>query len=117
MMKKYLAEFLGTFTLVFVGCGTAVIAGKTVGILGIAVAFGLALVASAYGAAAISGCHINPAVSLAFFTAGRMTGKDLAGYAISQFLGGIVGAFILMLLLKGHLSGYDIGVQGLGQNG
>lgn len=116
-MKKYIAEFIGTFTLVLIGCGTAVIAGKTVGILGIAFAFGFALVAMAYGIGPVSGCHINPAVSLALYTAGRMEAKHLAGYIIAQFVGSIVAAGLLLLILKGHLTGYHIGTDGLGQNG
>lgn len=101
-MKKYLAEFIGTFTLVLFGCGTAVIAGSQVGFLGIAFAFGLALIAMAYGIGDISGCHINPAVSLGVFIAGRMKGKDLIGYIISQILGAIVASAVLLLLLKGN---------------
>jgi hypothetical protein len=87
-VKKYLAEFIGTFTLVLFGCGTAVVAGKSVGNLGIAFAFGFALVAMAYGIGPVSGCHINPAVSVGVFTAGRMSSKDLAGYIVAQILGG-----------------------------
>jgi aquaporin Z len=116
-MKKYIAEFIGTFTLVLVGCGAAVIAGKTIGITGIALAFGLALIASAYGASAVSGCHINPAVSLAFFSAGRLMIKDLIGYVTAQVLGGIAGAFVLLAIVQGQLAGFDIALQGLGQNG
>ena len=116
-MKKYIAEFIGTFTLVLLGCGTAVIAGNQVGVLGIAFAFGFALIAMAYGIGPISGCHINPAVSLGVFASGRMEGKDLIGYMISQVLGGIVAAAVLMLIVKGQLSGYDLTASGLGQNG
>ncbi|HLW79570.1 MAG TPA: aquaporin, partial [Terriglobia bacterium] len=87
-MKKYIAEFLGTFTLVLFGCGTAVVAGQNVGNLGIAFAFGFALVAMAYGIGPVSGCHINPAVSLGVFTAGRMSRHDLIGYIVGQCLGG-----------------------------
>ena len=83
-MKKYLAELIGTFTLVLFGCGTAVIAGDKVGVLGIAFAFGFALIAMAYGIGPISGCHINPAVSLGVFAAGRMKLDELVGYIIAQ---------------------------------
>jgi aquaporin Z len=86
-MKKYLAELVGTFILVLFGCGTAVVAGDKVGILGIAFAFGFALIAAAYGIGPISGCHINPAVSLGVWTAGRMTLKDMIGYWAGQFIG------------------------------
>lgn len=116
-MKKYLAELIGTFTLVLFGCGTAVVAGKSVGILGIAFAFGFALIAMAYGIGPISGCHINPAVSLGVFTAGRMNGKDLVGYIIAQIIGGIIGTAVLALITKGLIAGYDISTSGLGQNG
>jgi len=116
-MKKYSAEFIGTFTLVLLGCGTAVVAGSQVGVLGIAFAFGFSLIAMAYGIGPISGCHINPAVSLGVFVSGRMEAKDLIGYIISQVLGAIVAAFVLMLIVKGQLAGYDIAAGGLGQNG
>jgi len=116
-MKKYVSEFIGTFTLVLFGCGTAAIAGSQVGVLGIAFAFGFALIAMAYGIGPISGCHINPAVSLGVFVSGRMGAKDLIGYIISQFLGAIVAALVLAAIVKGKLAGYDIAASGLGQNG
>ena len=116
-MKKYLAEFVGTFTLVLFGCGAAVVAGKSVGVLGIAFAFGLALLAMAYGIGSVSGCHINPAVSVGVFIAGRMSKKDLVGYIVAQILGGIAGAAILSVIASGSLVGYSIAASGLGQNG
>ena len=76
-MTKFAAEFIGTFTLVLFGCGAAVIAGGDIGVLGIAFAFGFALIAMAYGIGPISGCHINPAVSLGVYAAGRMSAADL----------------------------------------
>ncbi|MGA2092982.1 MAG: aquaporin Z [Sedimentisphaerales bacterium] len=115
-MKKCLAEFIGTFTLVFLGCGTAVVAGDKVGFLGIAFAFGFALIAMAYGIGPISGCHINPAVSISVFAAGRMSAKDLIGYIISQCLGAIAASAVLLMIMSGN-SGYDIAAKGLGQNG
>ncbi len=115
-MKKCLAEFIGTFTLVFLGCGTAVVAGDKVGFLGIAFAFGFALIAMAYGIGPISGCHINPAVSLGVFVAGRMSAKDLIGYIVSQCLGAIAASAVLLMIMSG-LSGYDVAAKGLGQNG
>ena len=81
-MKKYIAECVGTFTLVLFGCGAAVIAGAQVGVLGIAFAFGFALIAMAYGIGPVSGCHINPAVSLGAFAAGRLSASDLVGYIV-----------------------------------
>ena len=116
-MKKYLAEFIGTFTLVLFGCGTAVVAGKSVGVLGIAFAFGFALIAMAYGIGPISGCHINPAVSVGVFVAGRMSMKDLIGYIVSQILGGAAAAAVLGAIANGLVAGYSIGANGLGQNG
>ena len=115
-MKKYLAEFVGTFTLVLFGCGAAVVAGKSVGVLGIAFAFGFALIGMAYGIGPISGCHINPAVSLGVFTAGRMSGSDLIGYIVGQFLGGLAGAGVLSVIATGAIAGYSVS-SGLGQNG
>jgi aquaporin Z len=116
-MKKYLAEFIGTFTLVLFGCGAAVVAGKTIGVLGIAIAFGFALIGMAYGIGPISGCHINPAVSLGVFTAGRMTVTDLIGYIVGQFLGALAGAATLMVIVTQQLAGYNVATGGLGQNG
>jgi len=116
-MKKYLAEFIGTFTLVLFGCGAAVIAGASVGVLGIAFAFGFALIAMAYGIGPISGCHINPAVSLGVFTAGRMDAKDLVGYIVAQCVGAILAAAVLSVIQCGITGGHDVAAAGLGQNG
>jgi len=118
-MKKPAAEFIGTFALVFFGCGAAVIAGMGKGptaidVLGIAFAFGLAIVAMAYGIGPVSGCHVNPAVSLGFLVAGRMTTGEFISYAIAQVLGAIAGAAVLYLILSGKASGWD---GGLAQNG
>ncbi len=109
-MKKEIAEFIGTFTLVLFGCGAAVIAGGSVGVLGIAFAFGLALIAMAYCIGPVSGCHINPAVSFGAYIAGQMEFKEMVRYVVSQCLGAIVGAFVLMTI-AGGVDG------GLGQNG
>ena len=118
-MKKAIAEFIGTFTLVLFGCGAAVIAGMGTGptsidILGIAFAFGLAIVAMAYGIGPVSGCHVNPAVSFGVLLAGRMSVGDFITYAIAQVLGAIAGAAVLYLILSGKASGWN---GGLGQNG
>ena len=108
-MQKFVAEFIGTLTLVLFGCGAAVLGGENVGQLGIALAFGFAIVAMAYGIGSISGCHVNPAVSLAVFIAGRMNARDLVLYWIAQFLGALVGAGILAAIAGT--------AGGLGQNG
>jgi aquaporin Z len=118
-MKKAIAEFIGTFTLVLLGCGAAVIAGPavgatTVGVLGISLAFGLAIVAMAYGIGPVSGCHVNPAVSFGAFVAGRMSAADLVTYVIAQCLGAIAGAAVLWLIMSGKASGWN---GGLGANG
>ena len=115
-MKKEIAEFIGTFTLVFFGCGAAVIAGGSVGVLGVALAFGLALIAMAYAIGPISGCHINPAVSFGMFIAGRMDLNECVRYAVAQILGAIVGAFVLMTIANGT-GDYELATSGLGQNG
>lgn len=116
-MKKYLAELVGTFILVLFGCGTAVVAGDKVGIVGIAFAFGFALIGAAYGIGPISGCHINPAVSLGVWAAGRMKTGEMIGYWVGQFLGGILAAAVLALLVSGMGGGYDFHASGLGQDG
>ncbi len=116
-MKKYLAELVGTFFLVFFGVGTAVIAGDKVGIVGISFAFGLGLVAAAYGIGPISGCHINPAVSIGVWVAGRMKTIDLIGYWVGQFAGATLAAFVIYLIAMGVGGGYNIAASGLGQNG
>jgi len=120
-VKKYVAELIGTAVLVLVGCGAVAIGGYgaalPVGVLPIAFAFGLAVTAMAYTIGPISGCHINPAVTVAFWAAGRISVSDAIGYIISQLVGGIVGAVILVIILKGKNAGYDVGANGLGQNG
>ena len=116
-MKKYLAELVGTFILVLFGCGTAVVAGDKVGILGIAFAFGLGLIGAAYGIGPIYGCHINPAVSLGFWSAGRLSLKDMVGYWAGQFIGGVLAAGVLSVIISGVGGGYNIAASGLGQDG
>lgn len=98
--KKYAAEALGTFVLTLFGCGSAAIAGATLGTLGIAFAFGLSIVCMAFAIGNISGCHINPAVSLGVFLDGRMSAKDLVGYWVAQFVGGLVAAAALLLIVN-----------------
>lgn len=96
-LKKYVAEFIGTFVLVLVACG---VAGQTGGSLGVtSVAFGLVIVAMAYSIGNVSGCHINPAVSIAMLCAKKMSLKDFCGYVVAQFLGAIAGAGLLMAIV------------------
>jgi len=115
-MKKYVAEAFGTFLLVLIGCGTAVLAGASVGHLGIAFAFGLGLITAAYIVGGISGCHINPAVTVGAWAAGRISKTDGIGYIIGQVIGAIIGAFVVMLIAQGNAD-YTIAENGLGQNG
>jgi aquaporin Z len=116
-MKKYFAELVGTFFLVFFGVGTAVVAGDKVGVVGIAFAFGLGLIAAAYGIGPISGCHINPAVSVGAWVAGRLRTVDLLGYWAGQFIGATLGALVVYLIASGVGGGYNLAASGLGQNG
>ncbi len=115
-MRKPAAEFIGTFTLVFLGCGSAVIAGADIGLTGISFAFGLALMGMAYGIGPVSGCHINPAVSLGMVAAGRMSIADAIPYMIAQVAGAIVAALLLMMIASGKAD-YSVAENGLGQNG
>lgn len=98
-IKKYVAEFIGTFVLVFFACGTAAMVGcdTTAGYLATAISFGLVIVAMAYSIGNVSGCHINPAVSLAMLISGKLSVKDFIGYVVAQFAGATVGAAALML--------------------
>jgi aquaporin Z len=117
-MNKYGAEFVGTFVLVFVGIGTAVLDGANVGFLGVGIAFGLALLAMAYTIGPISGCHINPAVTLGLLMAKKMDAKDVAGYVIAQVLGGIAGAGVVFFIANAHSGGFVPGaVSGFASNG
>lgn len=116
-IKKYSAEAFGTCVLTLFGCGSAAIAGSMLGTLGIAMAFGLSIIAMAFVIGGTSGCHINPAVSLGLFLDKRLSGKDLIGYWVAQFIGGIIGAALLYLIVTmcGGLGG--VAETGLGTNG
>ncbi len=109
-MKKYLAEFIGTLTLVLFGTGVAVLSGNLVAT---SLAFGLAIVACAYVIGDISGCHVNPAVSLSMLLSKKMTVKDFIGYVAAQVLGAFAGSLLLYLILKNS----NVGVLNLGANG
>ena len=115
-IKKYGAECLGTFVLTLFGCGSAAVAGATLGTLGIAFAFGLSIIAMAFVIGNISSCHINPAVSFGLFLDKRLSGKDLIGYWIAQFIGGIVAAAVLLLIINLSNLGGAL-ATGLGCNG
>lgn len=121
-MKKYIAEFIGTMVLVIFGCGSAVAANTLIGKMGlqvplgfttlvIAFAFGLVIVAMAYSIGNVSGCHINPAVSLGVFISGKMSSQDFIGYLAAQFIGGIAGAGILVAMFG---SNEALGTNGFG---
>lgn len=116
-IKKYVAEALGTFVLTFFGCGSAAIAGSTLGNLGIAFAFGLSIVAMAFAIGNVSGCHINPAVTFGMYADKRISLTDLFGYWIGQFIGGIIAALVLMLVINNCADLGGVAAAGLGCNG
>ena len=110
MVKRFSAELVGTMVLVLFGCGAAVLGPAPFDQLAVSLAFGFAIVAMAYGIGPVSGCHVNPAVSLAAFVAGRMSARDMLVYWVAQFIGALIGAFLLSLIAK-------TGMANLGQNG
>ena len=116
-MKRYISELIGTMVLVLFGCGSAAIAGSVLGTFGIAMAFGLSIVAMAYVIGDISGCHVNPAVSIGMWIDGRLETKDLLVYIVFQFIGAIIGIALLVMIINSapDLGGYV--ATGLGQNG
>lgn len=119
MSKKLTAEFIGTLWLVLGGCGSAVLAagfpGLGIGFVGVAIAFGLTVVTMAYAIGHISGCHLNPAVSIGLYLGGRFPAKDLLPYIVSQVLGGLAGAGILFMIASGK-EGFDL-AGGFASNG
>ncbi|KAF0109118.1 MAG: aquaporin Z [Anaerolineaceae bacterium] len=118
--KQSVAEFIGTFWLVFAGCGSAVLAAAFpdvgIGLLGVSLAFGLTVVTMAYGIGHISGCHLNPAVSLGLWISKRFPASKLLPYIVAQVLGGIAGAGVLYLIASGNPN-YSIAANGLAANG
>lgn len=110
-MKKYTAEFIGTFWLVLGGCGSAVLAAAFpdvgIGLLGVSLAFGLTVLTMAFAIGHISGCHLNPAVSVGLCVGGRFPASELPGYIVSQVLGGLAGAAILYVIASGQ-AGFDV---------
>jgi aquaporin Z len=117
-MKKLVAEFIGTLWLVLGGCGSAVLAAGFpelgIGFVGVSLAFGLTVITMAYAIGHISGCHLNPAVSIGLWVGGRFEGKDVVPYILSQVMGGIAGAAILYIIATGK-AGFEIG--GFAANG
>ncbi len=116
-MKKYAAELVGTFVLVFGGVGSAVLAGSHIGFAGVAFAFGLALLAMVYTIGPISGCHINPAVTLGVLLAKKIGGKDAAAYVVAQIVGAVIASACILFIANGGGAGYDVAAGGLGANG
>ena len=112
--KKYIAEFIGTFVLVFFACGTAIVSGDYTAI---ALAFGLVIVAMAYTIGNISGCHINPAVSLAMFLNGRLPLNDLIGYVAAQFAGGFVASLLHLIVFTDTMFEGRYGANGVYNGG
>ena len=120
-MKKYLAELIGTFSLVLFGCGAAVVSGimsapAGIGLLGIAFAFGLTVVVMAYAIGPISGCHINPAITIAMLVAKKISVADAAGYVVAQLIGAVIASYTLLAIQKG-MPGFAMGDWALGANG
>lgn len=116
-MKRYLAELVGTFVLVFGGCGSAVLAGDKIGFLGVSLAFGLTLLTMVYAIGPISGCHINPAVTVGLLVARKFESRYALGYIVAQIVGGILAAAVLLVIAKGLPGGYDPSVAGFAANG
>jgi aquaporin Z len=115
--RRAAAEFVGTFVLVFGGVGSAVIAGSAIGALGVALAFGLSLLAMAYAIGPVSGCHINPAVTFGLLLDRRIDMDEAVRYWIAQVLGGVAASIVLVIVVKSKQGGYDLGAKGLGANG
>ena len=120
MMNKLVAEFVGTFWLVLGGCGSAVLAAAFpkvgIGLLGVSLAFGLTVLTMAFAIGHISGCHLNPAVSVGLWAGGRFSAKDLPGYIIAQVLGAIAAAAVLYVIASGQ-EGFDLVKSGFACNG
>jgi aquaporin Z len=116
-MRKYVAELIGTFVLVFGGVGSAVFAGEKIGYLGVSLAFGLSLMTMVYAIGPISGCHVNPAVTLGMWVSKKIRGADSVGYVIAQCVGAIIAAVVIWLIANGLPQGYDAAATGFGANG
>ena len=106
-MKRYMAEVIGTFTLVFMGCAAVLFMVDEVGLLGVSLAFGLSVIAMAYSIGHISGAHLNPAVSIGAMIAGRITAIEFVWYSVAQIVGGIIAALALYVIASGKSGGFD----------
>ncbi|MEZ8611269.1 aquaporin Z [Vibrio sp. 10N.222.51.C8] len=119
-MNKYIAEMFGTFWLVLGGCGSAVLAAAFpdvgIGLLGVSLAFGLTVLTMAFAIGHISGCHLNPAVTIGLWSGGRFDGKDVAPYIIAQVIGGIIAGGVLFVIASGQ-AGFDAAASGFASNG
>ena len=116
-MKKYAAELFGTYVLVFGGVGSAVLAGDQIGFLGISLAFGFSLLAAVYAIGHVSGCHVNPAVTLGLAICRKMDVRDVPGYVVAQLAGATLAAVSILLIARGGPDGYSASESGLGANG
>ncbi len=116
-MREYIAELVGTFVLVFGGVGSAVLAGNKIGFVGVAFAFGLSLLAMVYTIGPISGCHVNPAVTIGLLLHRKIAARKATGYIVAQIAGSIIAAFLILMIARGGAAGYDPSVAGLGANG
>ncbi|EKO3485486.1 aquaporin Z [Vibrio fluvialis] len=119
-MNKYIAEMFGTFWLVLGGCGSAVLAAGFpdvgIGLLGVALAFGLTVLTMAFAIGHISGCHLNPAVTVGLWVGGRFSAKDVIPYIVFQVIGGVIAAAILYVIASGQ-AGFDVAASGFAANG
>ena len=116
-MNKYFAELVGTFVLVFGGVGSAVLAGSHIGFAGIAAAFGLSLLAMVYTIGPVSGCHVNPAVTLGVFLARKINARDAAFYMVAQVIGAVIAFAVILYIANGQPGGYSASASGLGADG
>lgn len=115
-MRAYVGEFVGTFVLVFAGCGAAVLAGGSIGFAGVSAAFGLALLAMVYAIGPVSGCHLNPAVTIGLMLSGKFPLARVPGYFVAQIAGSIAAAALLYVIASGH-AGFDPVASGFASNG
>lgn len=116
-MRKYAAELVGTYILVAGGVGSAVLAGDRIGFLGISLAFGFSLLAAVYAVGHVSGCHVNPAVTVGLALCRKMDVRDVPGYVVGQLVGATLAAVSILLIARGAPDGYSAGDSGLGANG